>query len=305
MTQGRDLPAYCHGLIDTGFARIPKIEIQADQRSSYQGSIKEHNRLLKISREVIERLIESPLIRNAAFPTLLHPDLHKRNICVSDDDPTIVTGLIDWQSTSVEPAFVYANETPDFATLLHHNTLVNDNQGLPAVRKEEDYDQKEKDAIICSQTFDVYMTGLVPKLRAARTLDETLLRPFRYCYTSWRDSAAAVRQVLIEVSQNWKRLGLHGSCPYLPSEEELAKHRKQYEDFVAVQKLKLWLMRVLDIDSDGWVPAEAWEWSKKTHRDAFDEWMQTSSVVEEEMEGRSDDGMSEEKAKRLWPFDER
>lgn len=66
-------------------------------------------RLLRISREVIARLIDSPLIQNVAFPTLLHADLHKRNIYVSDDDPTVVTGLIDWQSTSAELAFAYAN----------------------------------------------------------------------------------------------------------------------------------------------------------------------------------------------------
>lgn len=305
MISGRNLPTYCRGLIDTGFSRIPKTEIQADKRLSYQGSIQEHIRLLNISREVIEKLMESPLIQNAASPTLLHADLHKRNICVSDDDPTLVTGLIDWQSTSVEPAFVYANETPDFAALLDHVSLVDENLEPPGRKREREYDQKDKDAIYCSQTFDVCMTGFVPKLRAARALDDTLLRPFRYCYTSWRDSAAAVRQELIEVSRNWKTLGLEGSCPYLPGGEELAEHEKQYEDFEAVQKLKLWLMRVLDTNSDGWVPTEAWEWSKKVNREAFDEWMKTSRAVKNELEGRGDDGMSEEKARRLWPFDER
>lgn len=50
-----------------------------------------------------------------AAPTLYHADLHKRNVFVSDDDPTIITGLIDWQSSSIEPAFEYADEVPDFA----------------------------------------------------------------------------------------------------------------------------------------------------------------------------------------------
>ena len=83
-----DLPNYCSGLIDTGFSRIPKANSQIDKRLSYQGPIEEHIRLLNISREVIDRLIESPLIQSTASPTLLHADLHKRNIYVSDEDPT-------------------------------------------------------------------------------------------------------------------------------------------------------------------------------------------------------------------------
>ena len=275
--------------------------VHADERLPYQGSIEEHIRLLSISREVIGRLIDNPVIQNAASPTLLHADLHKRNIYVSDDDPTLVTGLIDWQSTSVEPAFVYASETPDFAALPDHDPLADDGRETPAGKRETDEDKKYKDALRCSQTFDVCMKGFVPKLRAARALDETLLRPFRYCHTSWRDSAAAVRQELIEVSKNWKELGLAGSCPYLPSEEELAEHKKQYEDFENVQKLKLWLIRVLDTNSDGWVPADAWEWSKMAHRDAFEKWMQTARDAER----IGDNEMTEEKARRMWPFDER
>lgn len=261
----------------------------------------EHIRLLSISREVIERLIDSPLLQDAAYPTLLHADLHKRNIYVSDDDPTFVTGLIDWQSTSVEPAFVYANETPDFAAHPDHVPLAGDGQETLAGERKIGEDKKYKDALLCSQTFDVCMKGFVPKLRAARALDDTLFRPFRYCHSSWKDSAAAVRQSLIEVSKSWKELGLPGSCPYLPTKEELAEHKKQYEDFETVQKLKLWLIRVLDTNSDGWVPADAWEWSKMAHRDAFNKWMQTAR----EAKGTGHDEMTEEKARRLWPFDDR
>ena len=274
--------------------------VNADDRLPYQGSIEEHIRLLSISREVIGRLIENPVIQTAASPTLLHADLHKRNIYVSDDDPTLITGLIDWQSTSVEPAFVYASETPDFAALPQHDPVTDGQETTPS-KRNIDGDKEYKDALRCSQTFDVCMKGFVPKLRAARALDDTLLRPFRYCHTSWRDSAAAVRQELIEVSMHWEELGLVGSCPYQPSEEELAEHKKQYEDFENVQKLKMLLIRVLDTNSDGWVPADAWERSKMAYRDAFENWMQTARDAKR----RGDDEMTEEKARKMWPFDER
>ena len=282
-------------------ARIPRAKLQADERLPHEGSVEEHIRLLNTSREIIERLIDNPLIQNAASPTLLHADLHKRNIYVSEDDSTFITGLIDWQSTSVEPAFVYANETPDFAAHPDSVLLAQDDRRTPAAERETGEEKKYKDALLCSQTFDVCMKGFVPKLRTARALDDTILRPFRYCHTSWRDSAAAVRQELIEVSKNWEKLELVGSCPYQPTEEELAEHKKQYEDFEDVQKLKLWLIRVLNTNSDGWIPADAWESSKVAHRDAFEKWMQTARGAT----GTGNEKMTEAKARKMWPFDER
>lgn len=54
-------------------------------------------------------------VRKAAAPTIYHADLHKENIILSDDNSTIVTYLIVWQSSSIEPAVEYADESPDFA----------------------------------------------------------------------------------------------------------------------------------------------------------------------------------------------
>lgn len=98
-------------------------------------------------------------IQNAATPTLLHPNFHMRNIYVSVEDPTVIMGLIDWQSTSIEPAFIYANEPPDFASLLElpmEDTFKNKNpekKGAGNKEKEKGW----KDASICYQAFDVCM----------------------------------------------------------------------------------------------------------------------------------------------------
>lgn len=74
-----------------------------------------HTRLLNTGRGVIQKLAKDPRIRNAATAILCHTDLYKRNIFVSDEDPSIITDLIDWQSSSIEPAFEYADYVPDFA----------------------------------------------------------------------------------------------------------------------------------------------------------------------------------------------
>ncbi|KAF4170082.1 hypothetical protein CNMCM6936_005227 [Aspergillus lentulus] len=239
-------------------------------------------------------------IQDAATPALLHPDFHKRNIYVSAEDPTVITGVLDWQSASIEPAFIYANETPDFAALPEEadgNIFENSHEEhKDPARKEREC----KDALICYQTYDVCMKGLAPKLRPARLLDPTLFRVFHYCHTTWRDSATALRQELIELSARWTELGLQDACPFSPNEEELKKHARDYEDFETVQKLKLWLRNSLHTNSDGWVPNDVWNAAKDAHRAAYDEWMQTAR----ESEARGE-GLTVAKADKLWPFDAR
>jgi hypothetical protein len=249
---------------------------------------------------VIKELIKSPLIGEVSGAMLLHPDLNKRNIYVSPDDPTRITALIDWQSTCVEPTFVYANETPDLIapppSLFSIPEM--DEELVGRVDDPKEREKLERDHWICRQAFEVTMCGFAAKLAAARAMDETLLRLFRYCHSSWRDSAAALRQELIELSQRWSELGLPGLCPYQPSAEDLAEHAKQWEDFETIQKFKLFLMRALDSNSDGWVSIESWEAAKEAHKGAFEQWMET--VRESE-----DPEMNEERGQKLWPWDER
>ncbi|KAJ5512870.1 hypothetical protein N7463_002422 [Penicillium fimorum] len=239
-------------------------------------------------------------LADAATPVLLHPDFHKRNLYVSVDDLTAITGLIDWQSASIEPALIDANETPDFAII----PAIPD-EGLPDNEPDDPEISKQKarglkDASICHQTYDVVMTALIPKLRPVRLLNPTIFRLFHYSYTTWRDSAAVIRQEQIELSAGWKELGIEGSCSYNPTEAELKQHAREYEDFEAIQALKSWLKDTLDTNSDGWIPNEAWDATKDTHRAAYDEWIQTAK----EAEARGED-MTVAKADKMWPFDAR
>jgi hypothetical protein len=125
-------------------------------------------------------------------------------------------------------------------------------------------------------------------------MDQTLLRPFRYCDASWRDRAAALRQELLEISRRWTELGLPGPCPYQPTPEELREHEKQYEDFETVQQLKLFLKRALNAESDGWVPAG--EWAAKT--------VENTKLFREFLESIEESGGSKDRARALWPFGE-
>ena len=247
-----------------------------------------HTRLLSTGREVIKKLAEDPRVRGAATATLCHADLHKRNIFVSDNDPSVITGLIDWQSSSIEPAFEYADYVPDFAA--------------PMTNASQEGERAEMQAALCRQAFVACLQGLIPKLYAARALDDDLLRPFRYCHRTWVDGAAAFRNELIEVSKRWKELGLPGSCPYaLPTSIELLEHQKEFQSFCTAYDLKRKLTDLLDTSPDGWVPTESWEATDAAHHEAFGEFVQTMRSAE----NIDDQSMNEEDLRRIWPFDTR
>lgn len=284
-----------HGLIDTAFSRLPDERVAAADRLPFRGSIEDHTHLLKICRETMEKLAQDKRIQEAATPALVHADYNMRNIYVSSDDPTVITGVIDWQLTGIEPGFIYAHTTPDFASLPD-----SDPSEEADTLKTDDEKRNLKDLSICNQTHDVIMTLKAPKLRPARLLDPSLFRIFHSCFTTWRDGIPAIRQELIDLRKLWTELQLPGECPYSPNKQELAKHAQQYEDFETLQKLKAWLKFSLRTTSDGWVPNEVWETAKEVNREAYGEWIQTAR----ESEARGED-MTIEKAEKLWPFDSR
>lgn len=265
---------------------MPAGEIALSTKPPFHGTVATHVRLLNVGREVIHKLSEDPRVRGAATPTLYHADLHKRNIFVSDNDPTVITDLIDWQSSSIEPAFEYADETPDFAAPV----LDASSEDQPAVTQAD----------LCRQAFDACLQGLAPRLYAARSLDDSLLRPFRYCHRTWRDGAVAFKQELTEISRRWKELGLADSCPYpLPTLDELLVHQKDFERFVTAQQLKQRLIYLLDTTPDGWVPTDSWEATKLAHKEAFEKIRQAVRNAE----SIDDQPMSEKDLRRMWPFD--
>lgn len=230
---------------------------------------------------------EDPRIRDAATPTLLHPDLHKRNIFVSDNDPAVVTGIIDWQSSSIEPAFWYADEVPDFARTVTHPSLEH---------------QFEPNSERCAKACDICTRFLVPKLSGPRLMDEALFRPFRYCYRTWKDGAVALRHELIETSQRWKELGLAGSCPFpIPTPEELAVHQKEYKSFEAAHDLRQDLSSLLNTASDGWIPPEDWGATESAHREMFNGMLQ--AVLTNENPDADEPIKDEGDLRAIWPFD--
>lgn len=241
-----------------------------------------------MSTKIIGQLILEPKIQSAAIPMLLHPDFHKRNIFVSDENPAVITGIIDWQSAAVEPAFTYLLEQPDFAL-------------CPSSQDEKDGQENEtakQDRLICYQAYDIVMKGFALRLQAARAVHETLLRPFHFCYLSTRIGAAAVREDLIELSRDWNKLGLAGQSPYSPSAEEVAEHQRQFQEYQDARNFKGGVMRMFGIASDGWVQEDRWEHVEANYKGAFELHMETFR----EGEAAGEESVTEDLGRRLWPW---
>ena len=281
VTLGSDLAAYCDGLIDTGISRIPFAD-PPQNRPRYHGSTGTHLSLLESGRAVLKRMSQDLRIRGVAIPVLFHPDLHKRNIFVSDEDPSIITGSIDWRSSSIEPAFWYTDEVPDFARPATQHT---------------DKDQVDLNEPF-AKAFDVCTRYLVPKISEPRLMDEALFRPFRYCHRIWKDGATALRHELIETSQIWGNIGFTDPCPFpTPSTEELAAHQREYEIFEVAHHLRYNLARLLNTASDGWIPLEDWETTESTHREAF------KGALQAILANQDPDIIKDESALReIWPY---
>lgn len=282
-SQGSDLLEYCDGLIDAGIAKVPS-NTKLQHRPGYHGSPSDHLSLLDSGRVVIKKMSEDARILFAATPMLLHPDLNKRNIFVMESHPTVITGIIDWQSASVEPAFWYADDIPDFA------------------RTSSISGQTDRDNELCDKAFSACVQCFIPKLAFPMSLDDSLFRPFRYSYRTWKDGAVAFLQELIETSQQWAELGLSDSCPFpMLTPEELVIHQKHYQKFVAAQELKRDLSRLLNTASDGWIPSEAREETLLAHKELFANMLK--AVLTNENPDDDEPIRNERDLKEIWPFD--
>ncbi|PKX97291.1 uncharacterized protein P174DRAFT_402425, partial [Aspergillus novofumigatus IBT 16806] len=265
---------YCDGLIDAGISRVPPADTEVEQKPLYHGSVQNHLRLLEGAWVVLRQIAADSRIKTTSSPLLFHPDLHMRNIFVSEDDPTLISSIIDWQSASIEPAFWYSDEVPGFA--------------------------REND--ICATTFELSSRFLTPKLSRPRLMDENLFRPLRYCYRTWKDGAVALRHELIETSRHWTELGFEGQCLYpIPTSEELANHEGEYKLFEAAQNLRRDLSNLLNTASDGWVPLENWEATELAHKELFNGMLQ---AVSDNPDLSDDEPIKDENTLRsIWPFD--
>jgi len=262
------------------------------QRTSPQNVAEDHSRLLEMSMKTLKIIGETAAFQESFGSLLFHPDLHARNIFVNPDDPTHILGIIDWQSAAVEPAFVHALETPDFAEEpLLDRTLDAD---VPSdVREAQDHAQR------CRKTWAI-MLFLCPKLGKATTLDPALCRYLAGVSSGHSDDATALRSLLSDVSSEWNELGLPDDCPYQPSQADAESLSVRLDELGSTERLRAYLSRLLRCEPNGWVEEGRWDEVLPVYREQYAEFVSACIASREEDETEED---AVEKADRLWPFD--
>lgn len=252
----------------------------------------QHTELLNIAHKTIQTLIDQDSIRRAGAPLLSHPDLHTRNIFVRPEDPTVITGIIDWQSAAVEPAYVFAAETPDFAA-----ELPEQEESEPGVNEDstesQAYENLKADVGFCVRTWSI-VPSICPKFREASQLDGSVLQLLAAPSNGWLDDADSLRSMLSNVGQKWTELELPGESFYQATQEEAAALETRLDRRRATQRLQEFLARRLGCDDDGWVESSRWDEVLPRYREIYRSFVE--SVAE------SDPG---EDADDLWPFDQR
>lgn len=204
---------------------------------------------------------ESTILQDSSSPMLFHPDLHARNIFVDPKDPTHILGIIDWQTAANEPAFVHAQDTPDFAEEpVLDRTLDADMSN--DLREAQDHDRR------CGQVWAV-MAYICPKLGRATMLKPALGRYLAGISLGNTDDATVLRSLLTDVSSEWDELGFPGGCPYQPSQADAELLRVELDELECTERLRAYLSRLLRCEPNGWVEEERWNEVLPIYREQY------------------------------------
>ena len=264
------------------------------------GTSAEHSKSLDVLQSTLRVLKNDESVQKASEAVLLHPDFHVRNIFVDAEDHTKITGIIDWQSAAIEPAFVFAADTPDFARGLPDDQQQQDSEDISAEVQAAN-ERTRIDVDFCVKTWFL-MQQACEKLRPASCLDDMLLRVLAAPSFGWIDKNVVLQTLLDDLAEDWERLGLPGSSIYRPNKDEDVARR--LDEYQAMRRMQAYLSGLLRCDDDGWVANERWEGVLRRYRVEYGRFVE-SVVMTEEAVTEEEKGRAMELVGRLWPWDQR
>lgn len=233
-------------------------------------------------------------------PTVRHPDLSPNNIFVSNSGD--ITGLIDWQHTSVLPLFLQAKIPKHF-----QNWGDEDSENLRPPRLPEKFDDlpaSEKDVELETyrrRQLHYFYVGYTrrnnethfraiskPDLVMTNKLFDTAARP-------WEGDNTSLKAEIIKASKYWSDTkSFHEgryTFPVQYSEEDttqcLTIDEKQQEADTQMQTLR----DCFTINIDGWVPTDLYNLAKARADEVLKQMIEAADTNEEK-----------EEVKENWPF---
>lgn len=220
------------------------------------------------------------------------------NIFVAPDECSSIVSLIDFQSTSILPAFLQA-QWPIFLRPPQNYDYV---KGIFQPKLPDDFDSLDEESKIIAlrewsqvklaKAYEVstYLQNRVA--HDAMNVPRVFRELFTRCGEVFEVGIIPLRACLIEILQNWSSLGFSGKCPFSFSEEELDAHERQFAEYQAWHEAQALAEECLDTDAEGWIAPQL---DIKEKRRQNEELM---SLYVERVAGEK----SAEEAKAMWPF---
>ena len=239
------------------------------------------------------------------IPVLRHPDIQPNNIFISGDHR--VTGLIDWQHAIALPTFLAAGIPNWFQNYGDAESrsftpprLPTDIDSLDESERAEALEQFRR------RHVHFYYLGFTQRFNQRHWLaleEETDLlrrRIFDHASEPWEGINTALQYDLVQVSQNWDKIGSLGNdgttpkCPVSFTQKEAERidalydlHRDADGDVEQINEL-------LGIASDGWTLEERYESTVS----------RSTEIRKQALASVDDDPWLREMSERHWPFDD-
>lgn len=248
----------------------------------------------------MSRLDELKFVNKVSEPVLWHTDLHMGNIYVSEEDPTNIVSLIDWQSIVISPLLLQVR-FPEFLPVKEDYTLGNTIPKLPETYDMMDADDKryaeyELKQAKLAKAYELSNASENNQAYKALHIQSFLPELFIRCGEASEESVIPLRACLIEIAQAWNDLGFMDQCPIIFSEHDLQKHEQQFEEYRKYHTVHELAREILDTDVEGWIAPQVDFGLKK---------QQNEELLREVMRRSNEYGKSPEEIRRIWPYLER
>lgn len=192
----------------------------------------------------------------------------------------------------MEPAYVFAAETPDFAAGLPEQEA--SEQAVDEGSTESQaFANFKADVDFCVRTWSI-VPSICPKFRETSQLDDSVLQLLSAPSNGWLEDADSLRLILSNIKQKWTELELPGDSFYQHTEKEAEALEVRLDRKRSTQRLREFLSRHLGCDDDGWVAAHRWDDILPRYREIYRSFVK--SVAKSDPDEDADD---------LWPFDQR
>jgi hypothetical protein len=256
---------------------------------------------LQMTMRVMDGLeLNFPRLASLSKPTLWHTDLHMGNIFVSNEDPTKIVSIIDWQFISVGPMFLQVT-WPEFLKPTQEYTLGVVEPKLPDGFDQLDAEEQaaatatQKDAIL-TKSYELRSLRQSPNIYHSLNLPPVFRELFVRCGEANTKGTLAIRACLYELVQTWNNTpGLIEGCPVSFTTEQLLEIEREYREYCDWHEVQDFARDYLNTDVDGWISPEF---------DFKEVRRLNKTILERYMAEMSKHSISQDAARRKWPFPE-